>query len=297
MSGGLYLRYLQKSSSQTWRFHLQQSFWYAGLLLASFGYTCFLGEIDGVDRVTTAATFRWGLLWLAAPAMLTLIAKRTYSIRQRRLAVSLSCIGLVAAQLLVLGQPETRFVALSVAIALMFVNAFLFRRTVVTVIHFGFGLGLIASLLYSLVSTDYVSDWNWLPIGGLTVLGLYKLQQRLQQQIEKPTYNYISERTAFGVLGVGTETQNSKLINKYLQAIDYWAIAIIGIATTILSALYLTSLNLNDSIYWAYLLTPILLACGLVLRYARQPNHWAAYTQTWLWGIAAVALTMLLGTQ
>ena len=289
---GIYVRYLQRSRTRNvLKFHLRQSLWYAGLLLASLSYTCFINQFN---YAVTPAAWRWGLVWLVASAMATLIAKHTHSIRQRRLGVSLSCIGLIAAQLLVLGQPETRFIALSVAIALMFVNAFNFRRLAVTAIHIGLGLGLIASLLYSPIGTNFVSDWYWLPAGGITVLCLYRLRRRLKEAVEKPKYNYISERTAFGILGVGAETRNFKLIAKYIQAIDYWAIAIMAIEVAIVSIIYLNFLNLKSfTLLLPYLLTTAILAWAIAWRYSEKPNHWALYIQAWLWGLCAVALVSL----
>ena len=137
---------------------LRQSCWYFGLLLGAISYICFLSQIEATSN---PSAFRWGLIWLFIPGMLTLIAKYTRRLKQRRLTTWLSCNALIASQLLVFGQPETRFISLTVAIGLMLVNAYRLRRTVVTVIHIGFGLSLIASLLY-----DFVTGWNWLLVGG-----------------------------------------------------------------------------------------------------------------------------------
>lgn len=291
---GLYVQRIKQSkiSQANLKSELNLSLWYGGLILASFSYTCFLGQLS---QSVSTATWRWGLVWLATPCLLTLIAKHTKSIHQRRLTVYLSCIGLILAQILVLGRPETRFVALGVAIALMFLNVFNLRRTIITIIHIGFGLSLIVSLLYSLVNTEFISDWYWLPIGGLTVLGLYQLHSYLNKTVDEPKYNYISQRTAQGILGVGIETQNFKLVRKYIQAVDYWAIAIIGIEVALLSLIYLNLLNLQGSFYLPYLITTFLLPCAIIWRYREKPTYFAIYTQALLWGMFAVALSMLLG--
>jgi len=271
---------------------LNRSLWYGGLVLTSLSYVIFLGQFN---QSISAATWRWGLIWLAAPGLLTLIAKYTRSIHQRRLAVFFSCIGLICAQVLVLGRPETRFVALGAAIALMFVNVFNLRRSIVTIIHVGFGLSFIASLIYSLISTKFVSDWYWLPIGGLAVLGLYQLRISLTKAVDEPKYNYVSQRTAQGLLGVGIETQNFKLVRKYIQAVDYWAIAIIGTELILLSLIYFNLLNLQGAFYFPYLITTGILPCAIIWRYSEKPNYYAVYTQAWLWGFFAAALSMLWG--
>lgn len=216
-------------------FLLHQSCWYFGLILGTLSYTYFFAYIEPSIALNS---FSWGLVWLLTPAMLTLIAKRTRNIRQRRLATTFSCISSIAAQLLILGQFETRFIGLAVAIWLMYLNAFSLRRTGVAIIHLGFILSAIANVAYSLVN-----DWEWLLVGAVTILGLYQLRRYFNNALNDTKFSYISQRQAAGILGVGIESQNFKLIAKYIKAADYWAIALIvmeltGIGFVALALLY-----------------------------------------------------------
>ncbi len=283
---GIYVRRIkQPRINSDFRSLLQQSFWYFGLLLGAISYTCFLSQVKGL---VTPATFRWGLVWLITPGMLTLIAKYTRNVQQRRLATSLSCMALILAQFLVLGQGETRFIALAIAIGLMYINAFNLRRPIVTTIHLGFGLSLIASLLSS-----FVSNWNWLPVGAVILYGLYQFRLYLKRAIATPKFDYISQRTAHGILGVGVEARNYKLMGKYIQAADYWAIALIAVELAIISIIYLNLQNFGQ--YSQYLFTTILLIGAIFWRYRQQPNNLVLYTLVWLGELLTVGIAVLLG--
>ena len=284
---GIYVRRIKqpRTSNSDFRSRLQQSLWYFGLLLSAISYTCFLSSVKGL---ATPATFRWGLVWLITPGMLSLVAKYTRKIQQRRLATSLSCIALILAQFLVFGQGETRFIALAVAICLMYVNAFNLRRPIVTTIHLGFVLSLTASLLSS-----FVSNWNWLPVGAVILYGLYQFRLYLQKAIATPKFDYISQRTAHGILGVGVEARNYKLMGKYIQAADYWAIALIAVELAIVSIIYLNLQNFGQ--YFQYLLTTILLIGAIFWRYRQQPNNPVLYTLVWLGELLTVGVAVLLG--
>ncbi|WP_019504555.1 hypothetical protein [Pleurocapsa sp. PCC 7319] len=264
---------------------LKHSCWYVGLLLGTISYICFLSQI-GTNFNPSA--FRWGLVWFLIPGMLTIIARYTRKIQQRRLATYLSCIGLVSVQLLVLGQPETRFTGLAIAVGIMLANAFHLRRTIVTVIHLGFSLSLVASLIES-----FISSWNWLVVGAVMILGLYYFRQYLQQTLDTPKFSYISQRNAHGILGVGVEARSFKLIEKYIQATDYWAIALIAIDIALLSVIYL---NLTEfQVYAQYLLTIILITGAIIWRYYQQPNHRVLYGLVWLIELLIAGLIIAVG--
>ena len=264
---------------------VKQSCWYLGLLLAIISYTGFLSQIVANSNPTA---FRQGLVWLFIPGMLTIIAKYTRRIKQRRLTTGLSCFALIAAQLLVIGQPETRFIGLIVAIALMLVNAYHLRRPISTIIHIGFGLSLIANLFYS-----FVTGWDWLVVMAVAVLGLYQLRQYWQRNLDTPQLAYFSQRNDYGILGVGIEPKNFKLIRKYIQATDYWAIALIVLLITLLSINYL---NLAEfKAYGQYLITTILVISGVIWRYRQQPNNLIAYTLVWLIELLLAGLIIAVG--
>ena len=270
----IYLRqtkYRLDSAALIW-----QSCWYFGLSLSVISYGFFL-------KAFSQTPIDWGLIWLVVPAMLTAIAKHTKILRQKRLATSLSCIALIIAQLL-LFQFETRFIGLTVATGLMFINAFNLRHIVVTIIHLGFGLCWLANLL-----NIFIDGWNWLLIGAITMLGLYRLRLYLQQVVNTPKFDYISQRQARGILGVGVETKNFKSIDKYITAVDYWAIAIGMVETALLSIIYLIRVNFE----FQYLLTTALIIGAIIWRY-RQPRNWTICTLVWLTELLVIGFVNLI---
>ncbi|MCC0176444.1 hypothetical protein I4641_05560 [Waterburya agarophytonicola K14] len=291
MAGEWYIHSLETKNYQKPKYNFlsvaKETCWYAGLLLAAASYFCFASHI--VDsRALKLITSAWGLIWLITPGMLTWVAKHTRRMQQRRIATSLSCIALIIPQLLILGHPVTRSIGLSMAIALMYFNGFHLRRTWVTVIHVAFGLGLLASLLDIVVSNE-----NWLIVGAILILALYQFRQYLTEIIATPKFSYISQRTAFGVLGVGMETKNYKLIEKYIQAADYWAIALTAINLVILSIVYLDLDNFNR--YPQYLLTSALILGAVIWRYQKQPHNLVLYTVGWLIELLAIGIVAFLG--
>lgn len=268
---GIYLYQIKRSRRGDLQIPLtKSSCWYFGLLLGIISYSCFLSYIQ-INPNPIA--FRWGFVWLCIPGMLTLIAKYTRKIKQRRLATVLSCTSLITAQFLLLGQIETRLIGLVVAIGLMLVNAYCLRRTLIIVIHLGFGLSLIPSVLYG-----YVNNWNWLIVGAITILGLYQFRRYLQHTLDTPKISYFSQRNSYGILGVGIEERNFKLIRKYIEATDYWAIALIAIEIVFLSGMYL---EMNQS-YPQYLPTTILVTTAIIWRYLKHPNNLVVYSLAWL---------------
>ena len=284
----VYIRQLKQDRSD-FKSVVTNTCWYAGLLLATASYLCFAaytGDRYGSTSILIASTS--GLIWLATPTMLTWIARNTRSIRLRRTATILSCIALIVAQVLVLPSLLIRSLALSMAVALMLVNTFNLRRTWVTGIHLGFGLTLLVNLLSSFVNNE-----SWLIVGAIAIWSLYQFRKYLQRILDTPKFDYISQRTAHGILGVGRETRNFKLINKYIQAADYWAIATIALVVSILSIIY-GNLTYFDN-YFPYLITTGLVLIAVLWRYQNQANDLALYTIVWLVELLAVGITSFLG--
>ena len=257
-----------------------QSCWYFGLLLSAVSYSLFW-----LEAFSQTDNPYWGSIWLVIPIILTAIAKYTRILQQKRLATSLSCIALIIAQLLIFQQPD-RFIGLTVATGLMFINAFNLRQIVVTIIHLGFGLCWLANLF-----SIFIDGWNWLLIGAITILGLYRLRLYLQKVVNTPKFNYISQRQAHGILGVGVETKNFKLINKYIIAADYWAIAIGTVEIAILSIIYFVSVNFE----FQYLLTTALIISAIIWRYRSQPRNWTLYALVWLTELLIIGVVSLVG--
>jgi len=263
------------------------SCWYGGLLLAAASYFCFASNILPTfpSQLTTVAI---GLIWLVIPGMLTWLAKHTRKINLRRTATTLSCITLISAQLLILGHPLTRSFGLTVAIGLMYVNAFYLRRTWIAAIHLGFGIGLLVSLFYSLVNNE-----NWLIVGALLILGLYQFRLYLKDIIDSPKFDYISQRTAYGILGVGMETKNYKLIDRYIKAADYWAIALATVEIAIMSVIYANIVDFNN--YFPYILAVSFILGARAWRYQEQADNLVLYTAVWLIELLAIGIVAALG--
>ncbi|MEM8829846.1 MAG: hypothetical protein AAGE96_10865 [Cyanobacteria bacterium P01_G01_bin.19] len=278
---------IANKSKHLFSLHFFKSCWYAGLFFAANSYICFSSAIANTNS-SALITYGWGILWLIAPIALTLIARSTKSIYRRRLATNLSCAGLILVQILSLGHPLTRLATLTAAIGLMYFNAFKLRRTWVTGIHLGFGLSLLVSL-----SSSFIRNDNWLIVGALLILGLYQFRLFLKDMADAPKFDYISQRTAYGILGVGMEAKNYKLIDLYIKAADYWAIALIAIEIIILSLAYAT---IGDFIgYLQYLLATGLILGGVIWRYQKQPNNLILYTSAWLIELLTVGIVALLG--
>ena len=259
-----------------------QSCWYFGLGISAIGYTYFLSVQDS-----------WSLIWLTIPAMLTLIAKSTRSIKQHRQATVLSCLTLIAGQLLVIERVEARIIALAIATGLMYFNAFNLRRTFTTVIHLGFAIALLFSSFDLIISNSTYG--YWLLVGGAIIILLYRLRLSLLKIYSSPKSGYISQRIAFGILGVGREAINYKLVNKYIRAADYWAIALMAIESLVFVAVYLLMpvVEVNEQ-FISYLVAIALIIGAILWRYNSQPNNLVLYSLTGLWGILATGLVRLL---
>lgn len=277
---------LNRQYRRTW----YDSCWYLGLLLAAISYSLFLAEIK---QNPTSIIFLGSLSWLGIPAMLTIVARTTSSIKQRRLAIALSCGALVAAQILTLGDAQARVVNLALATALMFVNAYYLRKTTVAAIHLGLALVLIGSVL-----GEIITGWNWLIISAIAVIGLYQLRSYFLRRISAPRLDYISERAARGILGVGAEVNNFKLNRKYAKAADYWAKGIGAIALTIVTLSYIDIIAGNNQLNISSghcLITSVLLGGAIYYRYRQQPQPLAFYTLGWIWELAVFSLVTLVG--
>jgi len=257
---------------------IKQGCWYSGLGLSAISYSFF----------SAANSPYWSLLWLITPLMLALIAKYTPNLRQRRLATAISCVSLIFIQLLVFNQLGARLLGLAIAMGLMFINTFNLRRTSITVIHLGVAIALIASLFAPILGDSWRDCQPWLSLGSLIILLLYWLRLALLKISDAPKFGYISQRSAFGILGVGRETQNFKLISKYLQGADYWAIALITLELLVISGVYFWLPRLElDRHYGHYLVATSLLSVGIFWRYRQHPNNLVLYTLTWLGAILA----------
>ena len=260
-----------------------QSCWYFGLSISAISYTHF----------SSLQNDSWGLLWLAIPAMLTLVAKSTRNMQRRRWATVASCLALIAASLLVIERIEVRIIALAIATGLMYFNALNLRRIFTTAIHLGLAICLVFSG-FDLIIDNTNNYGYWLLIGAMVVVLLYRLRLFLLKIYNSPQSGYISQRIAFGTLGVGREAINYKLVEKYIRTTDYWAIALIAMELLVFMAIYLSLPTVEVNQQFIFNLVAIMLTIGAIFwRYHAQPNNLILYSLTGLWGILAAGLVRL----
>ncbi|MEL7408825.1 MAG: hypothetical protein AAFN00_18055, partial [Cyanobacteria bacterium J06558_2] len=293
----IYLPLARRKSEANFTVCFRQSCWYFGLALSGMSYVCFANYIYSREYLTAATvqvnSFYWGLIWLMVPGMLTLIAKSSRSLQRRRLTTNISCITLVAAQLLTIGGSEARIITFAFASGLMFANVFNYRRLITVLTHLGFVIGFFASLFLAVVPPESLEIGHCLLFASVMIISLYRLRAYLLERLNTPKFNYISQRNAQGILGVGFETTNFKLINKYLTAIDYWAIALMIIAIGMMSLIYGRLGDFN--VTFEYLLTAVTLGGAIFWRYQQQPNNYTAFTLAWLGELGLVGLLSAWG--
>jgi hypothetical protein len=269
-SRSLTLNLLSRNNSIHWHY----SNWNLGLVLTVISYICFVNISNSY----------WGLIWLLTPLILTLTARFTFW-KQRLIAAAYSSIALVLVQLLTFNNLETRLISLSVATGLMFFNSFYFRETNIAIIHFGFGLSLISSLLWTKLSFS-----NWLVTGAIAIFNLYLIRQALLSTSQNFSSN---ERRVL-------KTKYRKLKNKYAQAADSWSKALIAVELIILTLFYL-NFAFSDLTYqqiginWQYLLSSILISGAIWFRYNQQPTPKILYAFAWIIELSVFSLIILIG--
>ncbi len=238
-----------------------RSNWHYGLLMAGTSYLCFLWQIKNI-QVANLEIAELGYVWLLIPIMLTLVARYIKG-KTKVFAAFFSCIAVILVQLLTLWGPETRLLGLAVASVLILVNSYYLRYRFIAALQIGFALCLIIDLLWK-----YISDLNWLIVGAIAIWSLYAVRKYL--------IYYSQEK-------VTNRFKTSKIFEKYIQAADYWAIALISSELILLYLAYLVfanspsvSLNIIDN--WQYPVASILIGGAIVFRYWQQPNAIALYS-------------------
>ncbi|ELS04786.1 hypothetical protein Xen7305DRAFT_00045220 [Xenococcus sp. PCC 7305] len=252
-----------------------RSNWHYGLLLAIASYLGFLWPITD----TQAAITKWGAVWLLIPIMLSVVARYMKG-KTKIFAAFYSSIALILVQLLTLWQPETRLLGLAVATILMVINSYYLRYGFIAAVQIGFGLCLITDLL-----EKYVSDLNWLIVSAIAVWGLYAARKYLIRSLPQEA---------------GGKFNRSKIFKKYIQAADYWAIALMASELGLLYWAYLKfASSPNAPIlmidHWQYLVAVILIGAAIAFRYWRQPHAIALYGFVGTVELAVSSLIVIVG--
>ncbi|MEM9274588.1 MAG: hypothetical protein AAGA80_16740 [Cyanobacteria bacterium P01_F01_bin.143] len=237
--------------------HWHRTNWHYGLGLAIASYLCFLWQIQNSQVVI----IEWGAVWLLIPIMLTIIA-RSLKGKIKVFASFYSSIAVILAQLLTLWQPETRLLGLTVATILMLINSSYLRYWFISAVQIGFTLCLITDLL-----DKYVRDLNWLIVSAIAIWGLYTFRKYLIFCLRKEPKNKLN---------------TSKILKKYIQAADYWAIALMASELGIFYGSYLKFANSPVSSHildsWQSLVAVILIGGAIAFRYWPQPNAITLYS-------------------
>jgi|GEM_PF-1164157 len=237
--------------------HWHRTNWHYGLGLAIASYCCFLWQIKN----TQDAIYTWSAIWLIIPIMLTIVA-RSIKGKIKIFAAFYSCLAVILGQFLVWGQPEIRLLGLSIATVLILFNSYYLRYRFVAAFQIGFSLGLIVDLL-----DKYVSNLDWLIVSSIIIWSLYAVRKYLIFSSRKETKR---------------KFKTSNLIQKYIHAVDYWAIALISSELVIFYWSYLKFVNSTNASFnildnWQCLVATSLIGGAIAFRYWQKPNAIALY--------------------
>jgi hypothetical protein len=175
----------------------QRSAWYVGLGLATLGFAPLWMNVENYWLGEFASKSNWGAIWLITPITLTFLARQTNREQFNNKAV-ISIGMILIAQLLTLPLPTTRLIGLGVGLVVMFINSHYVRNQVTAGLTIGFGLSLIASLLWNFTN---LAVSGWLIVCAVTTLSLWIGHKVLLQR-------------------------NHELVNLYGLASDQWAITL-----------------------------------------------------------------------
>ncbi|AFY49065.1 hypothetical protein Nos7524_3267 [Nostoc sp. PCC 7524] len=233
----------------------QQSAWHMGFVLAAVSFvllwtnaeSAWIGEINSPDY--------WGVTWLTTPVALAVMASRTTQHRTANSLFSILAIG--TAQLLTLPLPGIRLIGLAVGTGVMYANSRYLRSSQVAGVTIGFGLSLIAALLW-----EGIPGLSRLAIPGWFVVGAIA------------TFSLWLGRTALS-------RRNDELARIYAVASDQWAIALCTVEL-LLMTLH-SSLVYQGNVtpgFW-YLIATVITLAAIIYRSWQQPTNWAFYGIGW----------------
>lgn len=163
-----------------------QNAWYFGFALATLSYVFFFN-----------LPFKWAIVWILIPAVLSAIAVRDES--KRTVASGSSAIALLLVQLLAVQDRTTGLLSLGIATVLMLVNTRCLQRIDAVALTFGFGFGMIGWGIWHWLPGFAVE--SWLCVGAIVVALLWQFQRWGQ-------------------------SHRSNFVTLYARAADGWAIGL-----------------------------------------------------------------------
>ncbi|VXD22741.1 conserved membrane hypothetical protein [Planktothrix serta PCC 8927] len=171
-----------------------------GIVLSELSYMLFLTNFYFVNKTLE-------ITWLITPLALTVVATKTTDTQRIKASqFSFAACGLV--QILTLPHPQIRLFSLGLTTLLMVVNTQLLKTLFASVFTIGLGLGFLLLSVQDLVTRE-----GWLMLLSLTVTGLWIFRLMLCR------YGSIQ----------------STIIRLYKQALDGWAIALLGFELSVIT--------------------------------------------------------------
>ncbi|WP_414528208.1 DUF2157 domain-containing protein [Nodularia chucula] len=232
----------------------RQSSWYIGYGLAALSFYL-LWMNNQIAWVNDGILNDWGILWLTTPLTLTGLASRTTGER-RNINTCASAIAVCMTQLLTLALPGTRLISLAVGTALMFANTYYLPYKANAGITVGFGLSLIAGLLWEgIPGVPQLTLAGWLIVGAIATFSLWLARTALNRR-------------------------NNQLATIYAVACNRWAIAL---CSTELLAITIRSTLLNSYIdpNFLYIISTSIILAAIIYRSWQTPTNWAFYAIGW----------------
>jgi hypothetical protein len=253
-----------------------RSAWHYGLGLVPISY--------GAYALAYNSFWTWGwfllpltLAWLGnqhfASLQIAIPRSRPWQIERQTEAATYSIGSLLLAQGLTLNNPDWCCWGLGLSVGIMFFNIQRLRNLAAVMIHIGFGLGLIGSLL-----ERWVFGSHWLIAGSISCLALWIAAAQLGRR-------------------------NSNLARLYARASDYWA----GGLATIGVGIGTINYGLNN-LAWLWDGTPTtlaqqssilmgsaILAIGLWYRDRLFTKYWTLWAISWILELGIAAIVHLSG--
>lgn len=237
----------------------KESSWFAGLLLATLSYI--LWWLAWRETSQSAA-----VLWLLTPIALTLLAtRRRFS--ERQLASWLSVGAVVLVQPLTLGWDSSRLISLGVATGLLFVNTQQLQRVGVAILTVGFGLGFTAAAIWQSFGNSLTIAWS-INLSAIALLILWGLRDWSRRQ-----------------------TDNS-LASLYTQALDVWAVVLVGVNLIFLTAYNAAIFNGAEPQGEGFISAIAITLVAFSYRIWQQPTNLGFYG--FAWGVELLVSRLLM---
>ncbi|HLP92327.1 MAG TPA: DUF2157 domain-containing protein, partial [Nostocaceae cyanobacterium] len=206
----------------------QRSAWYIGVGLASLSFIPLWVNTETYWTLSNIAQQNsWCAVWLITPVTLTFLVSRT-SERQRQDNLILSLVTVIVAQLLTLPLPTTRVIGLAVGLIVMFINTYYLQIEANAGFTVGFGLSLIAAILWQFFPNLTVA--GWLIVCAVATFSLWIGKKILLQREQELTNLYagVSDKWAIALCGVellGMTLHSAQVYQGYAPAGIFYIVA------------------------------------------------------------------------